>query len=670
MRRLSRLVALFALVLSARAETNAPAATTVALDDLAVARQALRDGLWEVARTHAGKVESDEARIMILESLAEEGKWPEIGKALEAWPEARGDGFDYYRAVVRGDHAAAMAILEKGGSFDGHAVAALYEAGRLAQVGKRQEAERIWRELATATNVSRRVFALASMNLMDAALLRRAYAEVDSVVLRRRVGLRLGEALIHDAKTEKEGEALVRKIVKDAPDTEGAREAFLAVADAALAGGRWKEAFDAYHEAIETWPDLSRLPAVQEGRGWALCNLDRREEALEAFRRAGELSDDPSVKARAMVKEGDVLQDLGRESEAMARYRAVLERFSETDVAQALKQVISVREQEARGRELYRNFRFAEASDVFAEVARADASRKPRMDFFMILCQYGQGKDDAALAQVRRLIADCPSVSVRLDATLWLAKFLYNRREWKEAAQLFTACADRLEDRSVAAEALLWAARAAFAENDFNGAIQLSARVAERYADTPARPQALLIQGEALIELGRLDEAVLVFDRVSAADGIAEAERVRARTLKADALYAMGTDNPSRYVAAVEAYRSALFGTAQTPSERIVISFKIARALEKLKRLEEAVDVYYAQVVLAYREGRLANMRMTDEARAAFSRAAFRLADEYERRGKDWQTINILRLVAESDVPAAGEAAKRMERLMNKGNML
>ena len=667
MRRIASLFVLLALVPPARAETNAPAA--VALDDLAVARQALRDGLWEVARAHAEKVATDEARLVILESLAGEEKWPEIGEALERWRSARGDGFDYYRAVVRGDHAAAMAILEKGGSFEGHVAAAMYEAGRLAREGRRQEAERIWRELTAETNISRRVFALASMNLMDAALLRRAYEAADSAVMRRRVGLRLGMALIRDAKTAQEGEALVRGVIKDAPDTEGAREALLSVADAALSGGRWKEAFDAYHEAIETWPDLSRLPSVQEGRGWALCNLGRREEAIEAFRRAGELADDPSVKARAMVKEGDVLQELGRESEAMARYRAVLDRFAETDVAKALKQVVAVREQEDSGRELYRNFRFAEAGEVFAAVARADAARKPRMDFLEVLCLYGQGKEDEALARVRRLIADCPSVSVRMDATLWLAKFLYNRREWKESARLFTVCSGQLKDRSAAADSLLWAARAAFAENDFNGAIQISARIAEHYADTGARPHALLIQGEALIELGRLDEAVLVFDRVSAADGIAAEERVRARTLKADALYAMGADNPARYVAAVEAYRSALFGTTQTPSERIVVAFKIARALEKLNRTEEAVDTYYAQVVLAYREGRIANRRMTEEAGSAFSRAAFRLADEYERRGKDWQAANILRLVAESDVPASGEAAKRMERLMNKGRM-
>ena len=38
--------------------------------ELDVAREALRDGLWEIARTHAAKVEGDAAKLVILESYA------------------------------------------------------------------------------------------------------------------------------------------------------------------------------------------------------------------------------------------------------------------------------------------------------------------------------------------------------------------------------------------------------------------------------------------------------------------------------------------------------------------------------------------------------------------------------------------------------------------------
>ena len=87
----------------------------------------------------------------------------------------------------------------------------------------------------------------------------------------------------------------------------------------------------------------------------------------------------------------------------------------------------------------------------------------------------------------------------------------------------------------------------------------------------------------------------------------------------------MGADNPARYTAALEAYRAMLFGSALTPSAKPVVSFKIGRALEKLKRIDEAMDQYYTQVVLAYRRERLGHVRLDDDARAVFSKAAFRL---------------------------------------------
>ena len=51
-------------------------------------------------------------------------------------------------------------------------------------------------------------------------------------------------------------------------------------------------------------------------------------------------------------------------------------------------------------------------------------------------------------------------------------------------------------------------------------------------------------------------------------------------------------------------------------------------------------------------------------------RAAFALADHYESKGNDVQARNILKSVAESDVPAADEARKRIERLKEKGRVL
>ena len=64
------------------------------------------------------------------------------------------------------------------------------------------------------------------------------------------------------------------------------------------------------------------------------------------------------------------------------------------------------------------------------------------------------------------------------------------------------------------------------------------------------------------------------------------------------------------------------------------------------------------------------DIRFDDEARAAFSRAAFRLADEYESRGQESRAMHILELVVASDVPASQEAEKRIDRIQTKGKFL
>jgi tetratricopeptide (TPR) repeat protein len=217
---------------------------------------------------------------------------------------------------------------------------------------------------------------------------------------------------------------------------------------------------------------------------------------------------------------------------------------------------------------------------------------------------------------------------------------------------------------------LTWAARAAFAESDFNQAIRLVTQLAETYPKSPELASGYLIQGEALMELGRFDEAILVLERVLLEDQTEPATRHQAEVLKADALFALGADNPARYQEALDAYRAVRQGESLSPGMRLAVSFKMGRTFEKLKRTDEAIDQYYTGVVLAYREGRQKGVKFDDEARAAFARAAFRLADEYESRGRDFQAMHILELVIASDVPAADEAEKRLDRIQTKGKFL
>ena len=638
------------------------AAATLAADELDVSRQALRDGLWEIARLHVATQSTDAARLITLESYAGEGKWDEVKKALESMAEAKGAAFDYYRAVVAGEHDRARRILLSSQDAEGVIEARMYEADELVKAGDVEGAKKLWREAALATNAGERVTVVAAANLMDRELLEQTLPTVRSARLKRLAAARLGQLLVSDPETRRRGEEMIRAVVADSPDTEGAREAFQAIADAAVGASDWKKAFAVYGEMAEIWPDVQKLAAVQEGRGWTLLGLGRKEDALEAFDRAAELATDDTAKATAVMKAGDILAELGRGEESMAKYREVTVKYPKTAIAEKLRRLVRVRELEAQGRDCYKEYNFAAARKQFQEVAAADPARAPRMQFFEVLCLYGGGDDDEALALAERLAGDCEDAPVRADAALWLAKARYNRREWREARRLFGRCDG--------AEALLWAARAAFADNDFKEVLAATSSLVEKYPAAALKAEALQLQGEALMELARFDEALLVLDRVALVDTASAALRRRAAMLKADCLYAMGADNTARYNAALKSYGDIRFGGGLDQSAQIVLAFKIARTLEKLKRLPEAMDQYYSQVVLAYRSQRLQGAVMDDEARAAFSKAAFRLADEYEGLGRDQQAMNVLQLLATSDVPAAEEARRRINRISEKGRFL
>lgn len=689
-----------------------------AASGLDVAREALRDGLWDVARAHAADEDTAESRSVIMESFAREGNWDELSKTLSSWRRMdedsgvdnteSGDAFLYYQALAlsekgekekaaqllsgatfksqeyhrlalrlrarlaadAGDNALALRLVREGGFETADVDARMAAASILAASGDRAAAEKIWRDVAVPTNATKSAFAVAAANLGDVALLREAAEKGEDAKVRRFAGLRLGRILVKSRETFDDGVRTIRAIVKDSPDAEGARDAAIALADVLLSRSSWQEAANEYHDVIEIWPEAAHIFAVQEGRGWALLRLGRIEESIEAFARAEEVAEDDEQRATAILEQGDALSDGMRGDEAMVKYRTVLEKYPATAAAGKLKEVVRRRELEAQGRELYRDYRFADAQKIFAEIASISPESADRAHFLQALCMYGQGQDAEAEQSARAIAESAADADTRAEATLWLAKLTYNTRRWEESGALFCKYAELEPEAERAPVALLWAARAAFAAGDFSQAIRIATQLVEKYSDSAERARAFSIQGEALMELGRFDEAILVLERALIEKGLDSTERLKTEVLKADALFAMGADNSARYREALDAYRALRLGESLTPGLRLAVSFKMGRVLEKLKRIDEAIDQYYTGVVLAYREGRQKGIAFDDEARAAFARAAFRLADEYESRGRDFQAMHILELVIASDVPAADEAEKRLDRIQTKGKFL
>jgi tetratricopeptide (TPR) repeat protein len=170
------------------------------------------------------------------------------------------------------------------------------------------------------------------------------------------------------------------------------------------------------------------------------------------------------------------------------------------------------------------------------------------------------------------------------------------------------------------------------------------------------------------MELGRYAEAVQLFDRVSNLAGEGPLAQ-KSSMLKADALYAMGAGDSGRYEEAIAAYRALLDVGGLSPDRRIETSFKIGRALEKLRHAKEAMDQYYRNVILAYSEETAKGVLFGTPARTFFSRAAFSLADYHAAAGDTSTVRKMLERIVEADVPAAKEAKRRLDELNAKGSV-
>ena len=679
-------------------------------DDIEVARQALRDGLWEIARSSAERagVDKFESRVVIAESYAREKKWAELLAAVESWENANEDALVYYRALAlletgKGAQAEylvsgrkfadpsyarlatrirARAALASGGAPEALRIvksedagaydedSAMFAAGLMASTGDAVGATNVWNEVVSrGTNASEKAYVTARVNLGDAKLLKDAYEYAVSAEMKRLAGYAYGKSMLRDDATFTNGVALVRSLVRDAPDAPGARGGLAAVARAYLDHGRAKESVAVYREIFDTWPDSVKSFELQYGLGSALRALGSYAEALEVFSVAEECAATDEERARAMVEQGNVLGESGKKDEMHAKFRTVLSKYSASEAAAGIKDIVRCRELEEEGRSLYGEYRFAEAQEKFREVAEKYPAERPRMEFFEVMCLYGQGLDDEAKKRAESIASGSSDREMRARATLWLAKLSYNGGDWPDARRRFADYAAMAPKAPDAPEAIVWSARAAFAAGDFDAAIQTVTNLAA-YTESPSSFRGFLVQGEALIELARFDEAVLVLERTSRSEKADAADRLRAKLLRADALFAMGADNPQRYQEALSAYNDIALGESLDPSQKLSLAYKVARTLEKMKRSDEWEKGYYEKVVLEYRKGRAGGTRYNDEARAAFSRAAFRLADEYESRGRNYEARRVLELVATSDVPAAAEAAKRIDRIMRKERFL
>ena len=441
--------------------------------------------------------------------------------------------------------------------------------------------------------------------------------------------------------------------------------------DALLAEGRFAEAAEAYARVPpEGGAELHARARFQ--RADSLARAGQSAEAITLFAELAKAGTDAEVAFAAGLRMAALESAAGRLESAIALYTKLLEK-KEPPCTDAQKVDVLY----GRGKAFYGAYRFAEAEADFTAVAKLLPTRAPEMAFLSARCLYGAGRDDEAAKAARELLAAGGGDDrLRADVAYWLAKYEFGHRNYATALAGFAACAT---NESLSAgrriEALGRAARCCAAQSDYAGVVEYATRattnavavraIAKQTPETAAVAEVFVLQAEALMELARFNEAVLVLSRAQLLPAPPELLR-RAAMLKADCLFAMGADDDRRYVQALDAYRAVQKDEALLPSARLAVAFKIGRSLEKLRRFEEAADQYYVQVVMAYCDGVRAKTWFDGDARAFFTRAVFILADWYEARGEARQAIRVLDYLVKTGVPAAREARQRIQRLEEK----
>jgi len=458
---------------------------------------------------------------------------------------------------------------------------------------------------------------------------------------------------------------------------------------------RYAEAGSIFHRVAELTTNLSVRAESLFKQGDTFAADARYAEAAQTYALLARDCPDDALAPRALYQSAESLERAAQLPLAVTRYRQLAEAYPSSEFAPRALLRLATLQLEAgdadaairiytaiqtntahkafrndaligRGKVHYTLYRFDAAMQDFASVSESsDTARRDEARFAITRCLYMLGRDTDAHTSATSFILDFPEARNLPDMILWLGKFEFNRGRLAEARKLFLEYVTRWPKEDWADAALLWAACAALGDADFTGAVELVSRLVQEYPQSPRLIEARMTQVDALMELARFADAILLLDQV-----ITEAPDsewvMQAQHLKGDCLFALGADNSERCLRALASYRDVLQHPSLTPSLKLQVHYKIGRCLEKLRRTDEAIDTYYSEVVIRYLNDRAAGVWYDDTAAGLFMRAAFNVADLYERRGNPDLAVNVLGRVLQSDVSGKDEIRQRIERLRRK----
>ncbi len=432
-------------------------------------------------------------------------------------------------------------------------------------------------------------------------------------------------------------------------------ECLLKAADALHAeGSRYEQAAALYEQVAREAQESSLAAAAAFMAADALERLGAADAAEKAF--AALAAGGQGDQAIASLLRLAVLRERRNAlEEAIADYGRAIASLATNDARRGFALL-------GRGRARYRGYQFEAASADFLLAQEGFPAVAAEAAHLRMLALYGAGRDDEAWQLAQAFARQYPSSPLLPDVHLWMAKFTYNRHAFAEAQRLFLDFVERWPDNIWADAALLWAGSAAFRRSEYTAAVEIMSRLPRAYPASPRLAEARFVQAEALCELARFEDAILVLDEI--VNRYPESEWVTPAWMrKGDSLFSLGSGAPGHYEQAMQAYAVVEARPDVTIEQALQAAYKSGRCLEKLERADEALERYYDRVMVRFLKERSEGVWHSTAAQTWFASAGLQAADLLEARRDYEAAVRVLQRVEEADVPGKVEARTRLQRI-------
>ncbi len=196
--------------------------------------------------------------------------------------------------------------------------------------------------------------------------------------------------------------------------------------------------------------------------------------------------------------------------------------------------------------------------------------------------------EDQVEAKLIDLANKYKNVAGAPDAYFRLGEFYLLREDYVRAQDAFQQLIANYPTSADVDKAYYYAGKAAFAHQDYTAARTLLEKVPD---GSPLKPDARLWEGRSYKEQLNFDQANTFFDAVLATEKTGP-RFVQASLLKGHSLLALGSQDPANYSLALAAFDQILKSKEGSISERNEAGVSSGKCLEKMGRIDDAMQWY------------------------------------------------------------------------------